>query len=254
MPQRTLSVVIPIHNEANHILPLYDRLVAVLERLDAPFEIVFVDDDSSDTSGELLTTLVEHDARLRVVVLRRNFGQTAALAAGFELAEGDVIVAMDGDLQHAPEDIPNLLAEIDRGYDIASGWRQHRVDGLLSRRIPSRLANWLMAKLSGIELHDFGTTFKAYRREVLQSVRLYGELHRFIPVLASLEGASITEVPIQSLPRGDGRSHYGIGRTFRVAMDLITLRFLLRYLTRPMHFFGSLGFLCGGLGAAVLGD
>ncbi len=253
MPQRTLSVVIPIHNEANHILPLYDRLVAVLERLDAPFEIVFVDDDSSDTSGELLTTLVEHDARLRVVVLRRNFGQTAALAAGFELAEGDVIVAMDGDLQHAPEDIPNLLAEIDRGYDIASGWRQHRVDGLLSRRIPSRLANWLMAKLSGIELHDFGTTFKAYRREVLQSVRLYGELHRFIPVLASLEGASITEVPIQSLPRGDGRSHYGIGRTFRVAMDLITLRFLLRYLTRPMHFFGSLGFLCGGLGAAVLG-
>ncbi len=253
MPQRTLSVVIPIHNEANHILPLYDRLVAVLERLDAPFEIVFVDDDSGDTSGELLTTLVEHDARLRVVVLRRNFGQTAALAAGFELAEGDVIVAMDGDLQHAPEDIPNLLAEIDRGYDIASGWRQHRVDGLLSRRIPSRLANWLMAKLSGIELHDFGTTFKAYRREVLQSVRLYGELHRFIPVLASLEGASITEVPIQSLPRGDGRSHYGIGRTFRVAMDLITLRFLLRYLTRPMHFFGSLGFLCGGLGAAVLG-
>ena len=253
MPQRTLSVVIPIHNEANSILPLYDRLIAVLERLNSPFEIVFVDDSSTDTSGELLATLVEHDARLRVVVLRRNFGQTAALAAGFELAEGDVVIAMDGDLQHAPEDIPNLVAQIDDGYDVASGWRQNRVDGLFARRIPSQVANWLMARLSGIELHDFGTTFKAYRREVLQSVRLYGELHRFIPVLASLEGASITEVPIQSLPRGEGHSHYGIGRTFRVAMDLITLRFLLRYLTRPMHFFGSLGFLCGGFGATILG-
>ena len=252
MPVRTLSVVIPIHNEASNILPLYDRLIAVLQKLEARFEVIFVDDDSTDTSGELLASLVETDPRLRVVVLRRNFGQTAALAAGFELAEGDVVIAMDGDLQHAPEDIPNLLSEIERGYDVASGWRQHRIDGFLSRRLPSRIANWLMAKLSGIELHDFGTTFKAYRREVLQSVRLYGELHRFIPVLASLEGARIAEVPIQNLPRGQGESHYGIGRTFRVAMDLITLRFLIRYLTRPMHFFGSLGFLCGGAGGGIL--
>ena len=253
MPPRTLSVVIPIHNEASNILPLYDRLIAVLEKLEPRFEVIFVDDDSTDTSGELLATLVEHDPRLRVVVLQRNFGQTAALAAGFELAEGEAVIAMDGDLQHAPEDIPNLLAEIDHGYDVASGWRQHRIDGFFSRRLPSRIANWLMSKLSGIELHDFGTTFKAYRREVVQSVRLYGELHRFIPVLASLDGARIAEVPIQNLPRGQGESHYGISRTFRVLMDLITLTFLVRYLTRPMHFFGYLGLLCSGTGALVLG-
>ncbi len=250
MSERTVSVVIPAHNEEARLLPLYDRLIVTLEALDDPFEIVFVDDGSTDSSRELLANLVEHDERLRVVLLRRNFGQTAALAAGFEAAEGDVIVAMDGDLQHAPEDIPALLEKIDEGYDVASGWRQQRVDNLLTRRLPSRAANWMMAKLSGVELHDFGTTFKAYRSEVLGSIRLYGELHRFIPVLASIEGARIAEVPIRNVKREGGKSHYGLGRTFRVLFDLITLRFLLRYLTRPMHFFGSIGLAMGTLGAA----
>ncbi|MBI1353755.1 MAG: glycosyltransferase [Acidobacteria bacterium] len=252
MSDRILSVVIPVHNEESHLLPLYDRLTSVLEATGDVYEIVFIDDCSTDSSRELLAHLVEHDNRLRAVLLRRNFGQTAALAAGFELADGDVIIAMDGDLQHAPEDIPALLAKIDEGYDVASGWRHERIDNWLTRRLPSRIANWLMAKASGIELHDFGTTFKAYNADVLKSVRLYGELHRFIPVLASIEGARIAEVPIQNLPRRDGRSHYGLSRTFRVLFDLITLRFLLKYLTRPMHFFGSIGLALGGAGGVGL--
>ncbi len=253
MPERQLSIVIPVHNEERRLLPLYDRLLAVLEPLGESFEIIFIDDASTDGSRELLGHLVEGDRRLKVIRLRRNFGQTAALAAGFEAAEGEVIVAMDGDLQHAPEDIPALLAKIQEGYDVASGWRRKRIDNLLTRRLPSRVANWLMAKLSGVELHDFGTTFKAYRAEVLHSVRLYGDLHRFIPVLVSMHGARIAEVPIQNLPREDGRSHYGLGRTFRVLFDLLTLHFLLRYLTRPMHFFGSMGLACGTAGALTLG-
>ncbi len=246
-----LSVVIPVHNEEKTILPLYDRLVAVLDRLGRPFEILFVDDCSTDTSRQLLGSLVEHDDRLQAVLLRRNFGQTAALAAGFALAEGEVVVAMDADLQHAPEDIPALLAKVDEGYDIVSGWRKERVDNLLTRRLPSRLANALIARVSGVDLHDFGTTFKAYRRDVLKSIRLYGELHRFIPALASIEGARITEAPIQNVARTEGKSHYGLGRTFRVLFDLVTIRFLARYLTRPMHFFGSIGLLCGGLGTLI---
>jgi glycosyltransferase involved in cell wall biosynthesis len=240
-----LSIVIPIHNEEHSILPLYDRLTAVLEILQRPYEILFVDDASTDRSFELLANLVETDGRLKVIRLRRNFGQTAALAAGFHQAEGEVIIAMDGDLQHAPEDIPALLAKIDEGYDIASGWRKDRVDNAISRELPSRIANWMMAKASGIDLRDFGTTFKAYRAEVLKDVHLYGELHRFIPALASFYGARIVEVPIRNVPRAAGGSHYGIGRTFRVLFDILTIKFLLKYFTRPMHFFGSLGL--GGL-------
>jgi glycosyltransferase involved in cell wall biosynthesis len=244
-----LSVVIPIHNEECSILPLYDRLTTVLETVQRPYEILFVDDASTDRSFELLANLVETDSRLKVIRLRRNFGQTPALAAGFHEAKGDVIIAMDGDLQHAPEDIPALLAKIDEGYDIASGWRKHRVDNAISRRLPSRIANWLMAKASGVNLRDFGTTFKAYRAEILKDVNLYGELHRFIPALASFYGARIVEVPIRNIPRASGGSHYGIGRTFRVMFDILTIKFLLKYLTRPMHFFGVLGLIgttCGG--------
>ena len=247
-----LSIVIPIHNEEHSILPLYDRLTAVLERLQRPYEILFVDDASGDRSFELLANLVETDGRLKVVRLRRNFGQTAALSAGFHEAKGDVVVAMDGDLQHAPEDIPALLAKIDEGYDIASGWRQHRVDNALSRKLPSRIANWLMAKASGIDLRDFGTTFKAYRAEVLKDVNLYGELHRFIPALASFYGARIAEVPIRSNRRASGGSHYGIGRTFRVMFDILTIKFMLKYFTRPMHFFGSLGLAGTTLGGGIM--
>ena len=237
----TLSIVVPIHNEEPSILPLYDRLTAVLEKLRKPYEILFVDDASTDRSFDLLANLVETDPRLKVIRLRRNFGQTAALAAGFDESQGNIVISLDGDLQHAPEDIPALLEKIDEGYDIASGWRKNRLDNAVTRKIPSRIANWLMAKASGVELRDFGTTFKAYRAEVLKDVNLYGELHRFIPALASFYGARVIEVPIRNVPRSAGDSHYGIGRTFRVLFDIITIKFLLKYFTRPMHFFGSLG-------------
>src|SRR5215813_3487468 len=247
-----LSIVIPIHNEEHSILPLYDRLTAVLEQIERQYEILFVDDASSDRSFELLANLVETDENLKVIRLRRNFGQTAALSAGFHEAKGDVIVAMDGDLQHAPEDIPALLQKIDEGYDIASGWRKHRVDNAIIRRIPSRIANWLMARASGVDLRDFGTTFKAYRAEVLKDVNLYGELHRFIPALASFYGARVIEVPIRNVPRAAGDSHYGIGRTFRVMFDILTIKFLLKYFTRPMHFFGLLGLAGTAFGGAIM--
>ena len=248
-----LSIVIPIHNEEPSILPLYDRLTSVLEQLQRPYEIIFIDDASTDRSFELLANLVETDAHLKVVRLRRNFGQTAALSAGFDEAQGNVIVSLDGDLQHAPEDIPVLLAKIEEGFDIASGWRKDRVDNAVTRKIPSRIANWLMAKASGVALRDFGTTFKAYRSEVLKEINLYGELHRFIPALASFYGARIAEVPIRNTPRLAGDSHYGLGRTFNVMFDILTVKFLLKYFTRPMHFFGRLGLIGLFCGGAILG-
>src|SRR6195256_1837701 len=247
-----LSIVVPIHNEEHSILPLYDRLTSVLMQIKRPYEILFIDDASNDRSYELLANLVQTDSHLKVIRLRRNFGQTAALSAGFHEAEGEVIIAMDGDLQHAPEDIPALLKKIDEGYDIASGWRKERVDNAITRKIPSRIANWLMAKASGVELRDFGTTFKAYRAEVLKDIHLYGELHRFIPALASFYGARVAEVPISNTPRATGESHYGLGRTFRVLFDILTIRFLLKYFTRPMHFFGALGMVGAGLGGVIL--
>src|SRR3954471_8455261 len=247
-----ISIVIPIHNEEPAILPLYDRLTTVLEAMNKPYEILFVDDASTDRSFELLANLVETDGRLKVIRLRRNFGQTAALSAGFHEAKGEVVIAMDGDLQHAPEDIPALLQKIDEGYDIASGWRKNRIDNAI-RKIPSRIANRMMAKASGVDLRDFGTTFKAYRAEVLKDVNLYGELHRFIPALASFYGARIAEVPIRNTPRVAGDSHYGLGRTFNVMFDIMTVKFLLKYFTRPMHFFGRVGLLAFALGFLTLG-
>ena len=248
-----LSIVVPIHNEEHSILPLYDRLTQVLQALHRPYEILFIDDASSDRSYELLANLVQTDAHLKVIRLRRNFGQTAALSAGFHEARGTVIIAMDGDLQHAPEDIPALLAKIDEGYDIASGWRKQRIDNAITRKIPSKIANWMMSKASGVDLRDFGTTFKAYRAEVLKDVHLYGELHRFIPALASYYGARVVEVPIQNPPRIAGESHYGLSRTFRVLFDILTIRFLLKYFTRPMHFFGAIGLAGTTLGSILLG-
>ncbi len=247
-----ISIVIPIHNEEPAILPLYDKLTSVLEGMRKPYEILFVDDASTDRSFELLANLVETDARLKVIRLRRNFGQTPALAAGFDEAQGEIIVSLDGDLQHDPEDIPNLLEKVEQGWDIASGWRKNRIDNAVTRKIPSRIANWLMAKASGVELHDFGTTFKAYRAEVLKEVNLYGELHRFIPALASIYGARVIEVPIRNTPRTAGASHYGLGRTFRVLFDIITIKFLLSYFTRPMHFFGKFGLAGVATGGAIL--
>src|ERR1700691_1322974 len=246
------SIVVPLHNEQENVTDLYDRLKSVMEASGETFEMVLVDDGSVDGTFSLLREIAAIDSRVTVVKLRRNFGQTSALAAGFDHSRGEYIIAMDGDLQHDPADIPIFLEKIAEGYDIVSGWRKQRIDNLWLRRIPSRCANWLMAKLSGVSIHDFGTTFKAYRREVLEQVPLYGELHRFIPALASWYGASIVEVPIRNVNRERGVSHYGISRTFRVFFDLITIRFLLRYLARPLHFFGTLGMLSilGGSGVA----
>jgi glycosyltransferase involved in cell wall biosynthesis len=244
---------VPFHNEEENVTTLYDRLKAVMEQIGDSFELVFVDDGSRDRTYRLLEEIAAVDSRVLVVKLRRNFGQTSALAAGFDHSQGEFVIAMDGDLQHDPEEIPNFIARLEEGYDVVSGWRSQRGDNFLLRRIPSSVANWLMALLSGVNIHDFGTTFKAYRRELIHNIPLYGEMHRFIPALASWYGASICEIPISNTAREYGKSHYGISRTFRVFFDLLTIRFLLRYMTRPLHFFGSIGALgmLGGSGLAV---
>jgi len=249
------SIVVPFHNEEENVTVLYDRLKGVMESVGDPFELVFVDDGSNDRTCRLLEEIAAVDSRVLVVKLRRNFGQTSALAAGFDHAQGEFILAMDGDLQHDPNEIPAFLEKLEEGYDVVSGWRKERIDNFVMRRIPSRCANWLMAKLSGVDIHDFGTTFKAYRREVIHNIPLYGEMHRFIPALAAWYGASICEIPITNVNRLKGRSHYGIGRTFRVFFDLLTIRFLLKYMTRPLHFFGvlgALGIMGGGMVSALL--
>jgi len=235
------SIVVPFHNEEDNVTVLYDRLKQVMEHVGDPFELVLVDDGSNDRTCRLLEEIAAVDSRVLVVKLRRNFGQTSALAAGFDHAEGEFILAMDGDLQHDPGEIPAFLEKLEEGYDVVSGWRKERIDNFVMRRIPSRCANWLMAKLSGVDIHDFGTTYKAYRREVIHNIPLYGEMHRFIPALASWYGATICEVPITNVNRLRGKSHYGIGRTFRVFFDLMTIRFLLKYMARPLHFFGLFG-------------
>lgn len=247
------SLVIPVHNEESSVVRLHRKLCTVMESRYPSFEVVFVDDDSRDRTFALLSEIANSDPRVVIVKLKRNFGQTAALAAGFDHARGEIIISMDGDLQHDPEDIPALVGKIHEGYDLASGWRKRRVDGFFMRRLPSKIANWLMAKLSGVDLHDFGTTFKAYRRDTIKRIRLYGELHRFIPALASWNGARIAEVPIKNVNREDGKSHYGISRTVRVLFDLVTVRFLLKYVTRPLHLFGVPGLLAILIGAAVWG-
>lgn len=244
------SVVVPLFNEQQNVMPLYSRLTAVLESLEVTFELLFIDDGSSDGTFELLKEISAVDQRVAVLRMRRNFGQTAALAAGFDYATGEYVIAMDGDLQDQPEDIPLLLEKMEEGYDIVSGWRREREENLFLRRIPSRCANWLIAKMTGVDLHDFGTTFKVYRREVLLQIPLYAQLHRFIPALASAFSTSICEVPIRNRRRFSGRSHYGISRILPVLLDLITIKFLLQYMTRPMHVFGTLGL--AGVAAGLL--
>jgi len=245
------SIVVPLYNEEDNVVPLYARLTQVMTGLDQPYEIIFVDDGSKDGTLVALNAIYDNDSRVRIVSLRRNFGQTAALKAGFDLASGEIIISMDGDLQHEPEEIPSFLAKMEEGYDLVSGWRYRRLDRWLTRRLPSRIANWIMAKCSGVPLHDFGTTFKAYRREVIQSIQLYGELHRFIPALATWSGARIAEIPIKNCPRQNGKSNYGISRAFRVFLDLLSIKFLLDYSTRPLHFFGFFGLLAGGTGSFI---
>jgi len=242
-----VSIVIPLHNEAETLRELYRRTRATMEKQNTTWELVLVDDGSSDGTTEILDELYREDPRVAVVHLRRNYGQTPALMAGFDCARGDFIVSLDGDLQHAPEEIPNFLAKIQEGYDLVSGWRTARSDAFLTRTFPSHVANRLMAFISGVNLHDFGTTFKAYRKEILADLRLYGDLHRFVPALSAWNGARIAEIPITDMGRNTGKSHYGLSRTFRVMFDLLTVGFLLRYLTRPLHFFGKLFLACSGI-------
>src|SRR5271169_3441773 len=247
------SVVVPFHDEQQSVRELHRQLSAIMTGRFEPVEFVYVDDQSSDATPQILAEIAEEDPRVAVLRLKRNYGQTTALAAGFDYASGDVIISMDGDLQHDPADIPTLLETLDAtGCDIVSGWRQKRVDNFILRRLPSRVANWMMAKLSGVNIHDFGTTFKVYRREIIKDIPLYGEMHRFIPALAAWNGAKIIEVPIKNIVRPGGKSHYGISRTLRVFFDIITIRFLMRYMTRPLHFFGPTGLLGMLLGAAIL--
>jgi glycosyltransferase involved in cell wall biosynthesis len=246
-----VSIVVPFHNEEPNVIELYRRLEDVMQEVGRNYQFVFVDDGSTDRTYKLLKELAAIDPHIIAVRLRRNFGQTAALAAGFAHSTGQYVIAMDGDLQHDPIEIPAFLEKIEEGYDIVSGWRCHRIDNLLLRKIPSRCANWLMAKLSGVNIHDFGTTFKAYRGDLLRQLPLYGEMHRFIPAIASAYGASICEMPIQIRHRKHGESHYNISRTFHVFFDLMTIRFLLRYMSRPLHFFGRLGVINMGLGSTL---
>jgi glycosyltransferase involved in cell wall biosynthesis len=247
------SLVVPFHDEQDNVRELHQRLSDVMTGHYEPVEFIYVDDQSTDATPVLLAEIAAEDSRVKVLRLRRNYGQTTALAAGFDYASGETIISMDGDLQHDPADIPVLLETYATGnYDIVSGWRQKRVDNFFMRRVPSRVANWMMAKLSGVDIHDFGTTFKVYRRETIKDVRLYGEMHRFIPALAAWNGARVVEVPIRNVVRPGGKSHYGISRTARVLFDIITIRFLMRYMTRPLHFFGPPGLIGIFAGAAIL--
>jgi glycosyltransferase involved in cell wall biosynthesis len=243
-----VSIVIPMYNEVENAELLYLRLRPVLDELDRSSEIVLIDDGSSDGTYEVLLQLHDQDERVRIVRLRRNFGQSAGFAAGFDMALGEVIITMDGDLQNDPTDIPRLLEKIDEGYDVVSGWRVNRQDRTLTRKIPSRMANALISKVTGVNLHDYGCSLKAYRREVVGNVRLYGELHRFIPALASWMGICIVEIPVNHFPRQFGRSKYGLNRTIKVFLDLLTVKFLLDYATRPLQIFGLGGLLCFGVG------
>ncbi len=243
-----LSIVVPFYNEEETIEELYDRIKKVVENLGKSYEIIFINDGSTDGTEEILNKLAKNDELLIVVHLRKNFGQTAALSAGFDVAEGKIIISMDGDLQHQPEEIPMFIEKIEEGYDLVSGWRKKRVDNFFLRRIPSRIANWIMAKLSGIKIHDFGTTFKAYRKEVIKNVELYGELHRFIPALASSMGVKIIEIPIKNIVREKGKSKYGISRVRRVIFDLLTVKFLISFLDRPLQIFGLIGLIFSLMG------
>jgi len=246
-----VSIVIPAYNEEEALPLLLEKLDSVIRSLPHPSEVVVVDDGSRDRTPQILKEAVKRYPWLRVFILRRNFGQSAALTCGIENARGKVIVTLDADLQNDPEDIPRLLEKIEEGYDVVSGWRRERRDPFLSRRLPSRVANWLIGRITGVKIHDYGCTLKAYRREVIQGIPIYGELHRFIPVLTDLRGARITEIPVRHHPRRFGKSKYGISRTYRVLLDLFLMFFFQRFATRPLHLFGLVGLVLSALGFSI---
>uniref|UniRef100_I2PYJ5 Glycosyl transferase n=1 Tax=Desulfovibrio sp. U5L TaxID=596152 RepID=I2PYJ5_9BACT len=236
-----LSIIIPLYNEQDNIGPLAEKLDAVLPSLGNPFEIILVNDGSTDDTRARLDVLATGNDRVRVVHLRRNFGQTAAMMAGIDLARGDILIPMDGDLQNDPADIPRLLAKLDEGFDVVSGWRKDRKDNPIKRNFPSRVANGLISAISGVRLHDYGCSLKAYRRAIIKGVKLYGEMHRFIPIHAAWQGARVTEVGVTHHPRIHGQSKYGMERTIKVILDLMTVKFLDKYAQKPMYLFGGFG-------------
>lgn len=238
-----VSVVAPIYNEVESLPHLIEAIASTLTSAGLSYEIICVDDGSTDGSVELLKQLAQNRSDLKAVLLRRNYGQTPAMAAGFNYARGGAIVTLDADLQNDPVDIPRLLAKLDEGYDLVSGWRKNRQDAAVTRLLPSKIANWLIARVTGVDLHDYGCSLKAYRAELVADMNLYGELHRFLPALAYIEGAKIAEMPVLHHARQYGRSKYGLGRTFRVVMDLLTIWFMKKFLTRPMHVFGWFGLI-----------
>ncbi len=251
--QIRVSVIIPVYNEEENLEPLYESLRDVLESsIDGETEIIFVNDGSRDRSGEILDRLAEKDKGVGVIHLRTNFGQTAAIAAGFDAAQGDIIVPMDADLQNDPRDIPRLLAKLNEGYEVVSGWRKNRKDNRMGRVIPSIIANKLISFISGVHLHDYGCTLKAYRREVIEDVKLYGEMHRFIPIYAAWQGARVAEIVVKHNPRRFGTSKYGMERIFKVILDLVVIKFLGDYAHKPIYIFGGVGILCF-VGALISG-
>lgn len=246
------SIVVPVMNEEENVEILFRRISNVMQRMGQPYEIVMVDDGSNDRTFTILKSLHEKDSRLKVVKFRRNFGQSAAMAAGFELATGKIVVSMDGDLQNDPSDIPAMVAKLQEGYDIVAGWRKNRQDKMLIRKVPSKIANRIIRFFTGVQLHDTGCSLKVYRARVINKIRLYGEMHRFIPALARIEGARIAEMVVGHHARQFGESKYNLTRTFRVVMDLTTLNLFIKYLTRPIHFFGMIGFLFNAVGLLSL--
>lgn len=251
VPALDVSVVVPLFNEAGNVRALYEALHQAMTLTGRTWEVIFIDDGSTDNTFPILRDLHYQDAHVRVLRLRRNFGQTAAMSAGFDAARGGVIVCMDGDLQNDPNDIELLLKTLDEDYDVVSGWRVNRQEGFWLRRLPSRIANWLISKITGVHLHDYGCTLKAYRAPVVKELRLYGEMHRFIPALIGGNGARITELPVQDHPRRHGVSKYGLFRTIRVIFDLVTVKFWLTFLTRPLQIFGLLGLATGTPGVFI---
>ncbi len=251
--QLDLSIVVPIYNEVESIDPLVKAIAAAVQETQLSYEIIMVDDGSNDGSTQKLTELARSRIDLKAVILRRNYGQTPAMAAGFECAGGKAIVTLDGDLQNDPADIPLLLAKLDEGYDLVSGWRKQRQDDALTRLLPSKIANWIIGTVTGVKLHDYGCSLKAYRSELIADMNLYGELHRFLPALAYIEGARITEIVVRHHARRFGQSKYGLGRTIRVVLDLLTIFFMKKFLTRPMHVFGVWGIisLAAGIGMGM---
>jgi glycosyltransferase involved in cell wall biosynthesis len=246
-----ISIILPVLNEEENLVDINDEITEVIEKINIDHEIIYIDDGSTDQSFEILASLHEQNSNIKVIQFRRNFGQTAGLAAGFDHATGDIIVTMDADRQNDPNDIPMLLEKIDEGYDLVSGWRFDRKDAWLSRKLPSRIANGLISKITGVKLHDYGCSLKAFRKDIVANLRLYGEMHRFIPAIASWMGVNIAEVKVNHRARVAGTSKYGISRTFRVILDLITVKFLLQYSARPIHFFGGFGLASGLIGLLI---